>query len=203
MKAFLDFIPALLFFLTYFGVRKYEAAHGLDTSNAIYAATAVIIVATLVTSLIAWHRNKRLDRTQLAVLGLVLVLGGFTLWLRDPAFIKWKPTLVNWGFGAAFLISQYWGRSNLVERLMSEQIAAPPAVWRRLNFAWVLFFVGSGLANIYVAYTFDESVWVNFKLFGMLGLTVLFIVGQMLFLARFVRSGGDDIDESNRENGDG
>ena len=202
MKVFLDFIPALLFFLTYFGVRKYEAAQGLDTSNAIYAATAVIIVATLVTSFIAWRRTRRLDRMQLAVLGLVLVLGGFTLWLRDPVFIKWKPTLVNWGFGAAFLVSQFWGRKNLVERIMSEQIAAPPAVWRRLNFAWVLFFAGSGAANIYVAYTFDESVWVNFKLFGMLALTFLFIIGQMVFLARFVRSGDDDVDHQHRKNED-
>jgi intracellular septation protein len=119
-------------------------------------------------------------------LGILILFGGLTLALRDPVFIKWKPTVVNWLFGIAFLGSRFFGKRTLVERMMSHAITAPGPVWLRLNWAWVVFFLGMGLLNIYVAYNFSEDTWVNFKLFGMMGLTLLFVFGQAFYLSRYM-----------------
>jgi intracellular septation protein len=127
----------------------------------------------------------------LVTLGLVIVLGGATLVFRDPTFIKWKPTVVNWLFGAAFLASQIFTSKPLVQRMMSTAITLPTSIWSRLNLAWVIFFLVSGMANLYVAYQFTEAVWVNFKLFGMLGLTLLFVVGQAFYLNRYLNPSED------------
>lgn len=110
---------------------------------------------------------------------------------RDPTFIKWKPTVVNWLFGLAFLASQLFTRKPLVQRMMSTAITLPTSIWNRLNGAWIIFFLVSGLANLYVAYAFTEAVWVNFKLFGMLGLTLLFVVGQAFYLTRYLNPSED------------
>jgi intracellular septation protein len=113
---------------------------------------------------------------------VILVLGGATLWLHDPVFILWKPTLVNWLFALVFLAPPLLGRRSLVETLMGHALNVPGAIWNRVNLAWVLFFVTSGLANLFVAYTFSEAVWVDFKLFGMLGMTLVFVIGQAAYL---------------------
>jgi intracellular septation protein len=98
----------------------------------------------------------------------------------------WKPTIVNWLFAAAFLGSQWFMKKSLLQRMMEQAVTLPADIWARLNYAWVAFFVLSGIANLYVAYTFSEDIWVDFKLFGLLGLTVLFIIGQSLFLYRYM-----------------
>lgn len=173
MKLLFDFFPILLFFVAY---KLYD----------IYTATAVAIVATL--AQVFWHRARhgRFEKMHLVTLGLIVVLGGATLLFRDPVFIKWKPTIVNWLFAAAFLGSQFIGDKPLVERMMKHAVTAPAPVWLRLNISWVLFFVAMGGINLYVAYHFDEATWVNFKLFGMMGLTLVFVVGQAFFLARYI-----------------
>jgi len=114
----------------------------------------------------------------------VLVLGGATLWLQNPDFIKWKPTAVNWLFAIAFIGAQVFTDKSLLERMMAEHIQLPSPIWFKLNIAWILFFIGSGLANLYVAFNFDEATWVNFKLFGLLGLTLVFIIGQSVYLSK-------------------
>ncbi|MCL4136132.1 UNVERIFIED_CONTAM: hypothetical protein GTU68_038766 [Idotea baltica] len=128
--------------------------------------------------------HGKLEKIHLITLVLVVFLGGATLWLQDPNFIMWRPTVVNWLFAAAFLGAQLFTRHSLLERMMSDNIQLPTAVWTNLNIAWVIFFILSGLANIYVAYHFDEATWVNFKLFGLLTLTILFIIGQSLYLSQ-------------------
>jgi intracellular septation protein len=115
---------------------------------------------------------------------LILVFGGATWFLRDPTFIKWKPTVLNWLFAIVFLGSQFIGRQPVIQRMLSAQIELPAEIWRRLNLAWTAFFIVIGGVNLYVAFHFEESVWVNFKLFGMLGLTVLFVLLQSFYLAR-------------------
>ena len=115
-----------------------------------------------------------------------VVFGGLTLLLRDPTFIKWKPTVVNWLFAAAFLLSQFFMQRSLLQRMMDHAIQMPADAWRRLNTAWISFFFAMGVLNLFVAYNFSEEIWVNFKLFGMMGLTIVFVIGQAFYLARHV-----------------
>jgi intracellular septation protein len=124
---------------------------------------------------------------QLVTLVLVVLLGGATLAFQDKAFIQWKPTIVNWLFAVGFLATQFIGDKTVVERLMGSSMELPKAIWSRLNLAWVAFFIAVGIVNLYVAYNFSEEIWVDFKLFGMLGLTILFIVLQGLYIAKHAK----------------
>lgn len=178
MKLLFDLFPVLLFFLAY-------KLYG------IYAATAVAIAASFIQVGWFWWRHRRFETMHLVTLGLIAVLGGATLWLHNEDFIKWKPTVVNWLFGAAFLGSQFIGRKTLVERMMSSAIALPAAIWQRLNLGWATFFLLLGGANLYVVHHYDTDTWVNFKLFGMMGLTLAFMVAQAFYLARHVKTEPD------------
>ena len=179
MKLLLDFFPILLFFITF---KLFD-----DPQQGVLAATAVIIVATAAQVGITWVAKRRVEKMHLATLALVVVFGGITLLLQDEIFIKWKPSVVNWLFGCVFLGSHFIGERNLTERLMGASVRLPAPVWTRLNLAWVLFFLAMGLLNLYVVYSFDTDTWVNFKLFGLMGLTLLFLLGQVLYLARYLR----------------
>lgn len=175
MKLLFDFLPILLFFIAY-------------KLTDIYVATGVLIVATLVQVGWIWLRRRQVEKLPLFTAGLVLVLGGATLIFHDPIFVKWKPTVVNWLFASAFLGSVFIGRKTLLERMMGGQLELPTPVWVKLTFAWVIFFIILGTVNLYVAFTFDENTWVNFKLFGMMGLTLLFVLAQAVYLSRHVKS---------------
>lgn len=174
MKLLLDFFPILLFFLAY-------------KLCDIFVATGVAIAATFVQVGVAWFRHRRVPAMQWVTLLIIVVFGGLTLYLRDEQFIKWKPTVINWLFGLAFLLSQYVGKTTIIERLMGANLTLPQPVWQRLNLSWVLFFFVQGGANLYVMSHFDRDTWVNFKLFGMLGLTLVFMVIQSIFLARHLQ----------------
>jgi len=199
MKLLYDLLPVILFFAVY----KFYAAIPpeaiqlinvlplLDLSagkagDAIYLATAVAILSAFVQVSVYWLRHRRFEKMHLISLGLITVFGGATLLVQDPMFIKWKPTVLNWLFGIAFLGSQYLGQKTLVERMMGHAIQVPSRIWRRLNLAWVGFFGVAGLANLIVAYSLSEAAWVDFKLFGLMGMTFAFVIGQALFLARYV-----------------
>ncbi len=185
MKLFFDFLPIALFFVAYkFGGGIYHWDGQEYDIKGIYVATAVMIIASILQVTITWLLTRKVEKSHLITLVLVLVLGGATLWLQNPDFIKWKPTAVNWLFAFAFFISMVFTKKSLLERMMAEHIQMPAAVWFKLNIAWILFFIGSGLANLYVAFNFEEATWVNFKLFGLLGLTIVFIVGQAIYLSQ-------------------
>ncbi len=174
MKLFFDFLPILLFFVAY---KVYD----------IYTATAVIIVATIIQVGWHWFKHRKVENMHLITLVLVTVLGGLTLLLQDENFIKWKPTIVNWAFALAFLGSQFIGKKNLLQRMLDKQITVSSTkVWTNLNFAWIIFFVVIGIVNLFVAFNFDTNTWVNFKLFGMLGLTIVFVIGQSFYLTRYI-----------------
>ncbi len=180
MQLLFDFLPVIAFFVAY------KLAD-------IYVATLVIIVATVLQVSIYWVRTRRFNPMHLVSAGLVLVFGSLTLAMHSPVFIMWKPTIVNWLFAAAFLASQWrlFGGRPLVERLMTSadaKLSLDPLLWRRLNLAWVVFFVLMGAANLAVFRAFDESTWVNFKLFGMLGLTFVFVIAQGFWVASRARS---------------
>jgi len=176
MKLLLDFLPIIIFFIVY------------KTTNDIILATAILIPATLLQMLYTWFRTHKVEKMQLVTLALVVVLGGATVLFQDKTFIQWKPTVVNWLFGLAFLGSQFIGEKTIVERIMGSNIALPEFAWRKLNIAWVIFFIAMGAINLFVAYTFSEETWVNFKLFGMLGLTLIFIIAQGVYLSRHIEN---------------
>lgn len=175
MKMLADLFPVILFFIAY---QLFD----------IYVATQVAIAAAVLQ--VAYHKLRygKVENTQWLTLGLLVVFGGLTLALRDPTFIKWKPTVVNWLFAAAFLLSQIFMRRSLLRRMMDHAIALPDAAWLRLNTAWVTFFFGMGVLNLYIAYNFSEQTWVNFKLFGFLGLTLAFMLAQGFYLARHMQT---------------
>lgn len=171
MKLLYDFFPILLFFVAF-------------KIGGIYIATGVAIAATFLQVGLFWVRHHRFERMHLVTLLIIVVFGGLTIGLRDEVFIKWKPTILNWLFAVAFLGSQILGRKPLVQRMLETNITLPSAVWPRLNLIWTAFFLALGAANLYVAYHFDTDTWVNFKLFGMMGITVAFVVAQALYVAR-------------------
>jgi len=173
MKLLFDFFPILLFFLAY---KLFD----------IYVATAAAIAATFVQIAILWVKTRTVAAMQLVTLAVIVVFGGLTLYLHDEQFIKWKPTIINWIFAGVFLASQLVGRKTAVERMLAGNITLPTPIWRRLNLGWVVFFLAMGAANLYVMTFFDSDTWVNFKLFGMLGLTLVFIVLQSLYLSRYL-----------------
>ena len=176
MKFLFDFFPIALFFITF---KFYD-----NPQEGVFAATAVAMIASALQVFLFWLKYKRVEKIHVITLVLITVLGGATLILKDPVFIKWKPTAVNWMFAIAFFGSQFIGKNPFVKRLMAHAVELPEAVWRKLNLAWVVFFTSMGFANLYVAFNYDLTTWVDFKTYGMLGLTVLFVVLQALFLAK-------------------
>ncbi|EGV18373.1 inner membrane-spanning protein YciB [Thiocapsa marina] len=215
MKLLVDFFPILLFFAAY----KLEG---------IYVATGVAIAASAVLVGWSWIRRRQVETMPLITLGLLVLFGGLTLALRDPIFVMWKPTIVNWLFAAVFLGSQFIGERPLIERMMGKAIEIPPAVWLRLNMLWIGFFFVTGLVNLFVVYVGSgffgarealilasglqdidlstcaerfggdllalcdnaharEDVWVNFKLFGMMGMTIVFVIAQAIYLSRHMK----------------
>lgn len=173
MKLLFDFFPIVLFFVTY-------KLYG------IYAATVVAMVASGCQVSYSWFKHRKVETMHLITFVLILVMGGATLYLQDELFIKWKPTLINWLFGAAFLGSHFFGEKTFIERMMQNNLTLPRPIWRRLNLGWAFFFGFLGSANVYVVYSFDTDTWVNFKLFGMLGLTLVFVVLQTAYLYRHI-----------------
>jgi intracellular septation protein len=179
MKLLYDLLPLLLFFAAF---KLYD----------IYVATAVAIVASVIQVGGQWLKRRRFETMPLITLGVLAVFGGLTLALHDDTFIKWKPTIVYWVLGALVLGSQWIGSRTLVERLLGQQISLPAAIWARQNLSWGLFFVALGALNLYVAFFYRpdlaaaqrQEIWVNFKVFGLLGLTLVFLLIQGVLMAR-------------------
>lgn len=180
MKLLFDLFPVILFFIAFKAFN-------------IYVATAVAIAATIVQ--IAWTkwRHGKVDVMLWVSFAIIAVFGGATLLLQDETFIKWKPTVLYWLFSAILLFSNLLFNKNLMRTLLHEKIAMPLHVWHRLNLLWSLFFAALGFINLYVAFNYSTDAWVNFKLFGFTGLMVVFILGQSMWLAKYV----DEKKESN------
>jgi intracellular septation protein len=181
MKILVDFLPVIAFFAVY---KIYGAV--VSTDNAMFAATIAIMLVMTVQISIQWLRTRTVNRMLLISGVLVIVFGSITLILRDALFIQWKPTILNWLFAVAFLLSRFIGKQTLIERMMGQSIELPQEMWRRLNIMWILNFALLGAANVYVVYNYSEAVWVNFKLYGMLGLTFLMALIQGMYIARFL-----------------
>jgi len=175
MQALLDFLPVVAFAVSYWITKDF------------YTAILVIMVAVTVQVVVTYAFKRHVPKMVLISAGMVIVLGGISLLLKNDLIFKWKPTVLNWAFGLVFLGSQFIGKQPLVQRLIDsmakDEFVLADKDWRNLNLMWVAFFLVSGTANIIVAYTFDEATWVNFKLFGLLGLTVVFFLLQALWIS--------------------
>ena len=200
MKLLFDFLPILLFF----GAFKYAEGHkdwaaafatehlgfmvaggAVGTGEApVLLATVVVVVATLAQVVWLKARGKKVDMMLWVSLALVTVLGGLTVWLHSETFIKWKPTGLYWAMGLSFLVSQFLLGRNLLKLMLGEQLQLPEPVWARLSLAWVAFFAAMGVLNLWVAFNFSTDTWVNFKLFGGIGLMLLFTLGQGLYISK-------------------
>jgi intracellular septation protein len=174
MKFLFDVFPVILFFIAF---KVYD----------IYVATAVAIGATF--GQIGWLalRGRKIDNMLWVSLAVITVFGGATLALADETFIKWKPTVLYWLFAAVLAAASLGFRKNLVRAMMEKQVTLPDEVWARLLTSWIVFFAVMGVLNIWVAYTFSTDAWVNFKLFGGIGLMIVFVLLQALFLAKHVQ----------------
>jgi intracellular septation protein len=175
MKLLIDFFPILLFFVAF-------------KVAGIYVATGVAIVATV--AQIAWlrHRTGKVEPMQWVSLAVIVLFGGATIVAQNETFIKWKPTVLYWLMGATLMAGQLVFRKNLLKTLMGSQLELPEHAWRVTNWSWIVFFAAMGVANLWVAFHYDTDTWVNFKLFGGLGLMALFVIGQALYLGRYMKT---------------
>jgi intracellular septation protein len=174
VKFLFDLFPVILFFIVF-------------KMMGIYAATTAAIAATL--AQIGWvkYRHGRVDGMLIASGVIIVVFGGATLLLHNEAFIKWKPTVLYWMFAIVLFAAEMFWNKNLIRAVMDKQLALPEPVWRKLNHAWAGFFAIMGLLNLYVAFNFATETWVNFKLFGTMGLMLVFVVLQSLFLGKYMK----------------
>jgi intracellular septation protein len=204
MKILFDFLPIALFF----GMFKYAEGHkdwaastatdwlGFMVSGGIVGpaeapvllATVVVIVATFAQILWLKARGKKVDTMLWVSLALVTALGGATIYFHSESFIKWKPTVLYWVMGGALAIGQLVFKKNGIQSLMGAQMNLPDTIWRKVNYSWMGFFAVMGFVNIWVAYNFSTSDWVNFKLFGGLGLMLVFVLAQAVFLNKHIKT---------------
>ena len=203
MKFLFDLFPVILFFAMF----KWGEGHAADAqaivsqylSGAvsggvvsamqapILLATAVAIVATIGQIAYLLVRGKKVDPMLWVSLVIIGFFGGATIYFHNETFIKWKPTVLYWCFGSALFISQAFLKKNLIRKMMEQQIKLPDMVWQRLSLAWSTFFFVMGCINLYVAFTFPTATWVNFKLFGGMGLMFAFVIAQSMFLSKYMK----------------
>ncbi|RRZ95705.1 septation protein A [Erwinia sp. 198] len=173
MKQLLDFLPLVVFFVFY---KLYD----------IFVASGALIVATALALVASWLLYRKLEKMTIVTFVLVAVFGTLTLVFHNDEFIKWKVTVIYTLFSAALLYSQFWMKQTLIQSMLGKELTLPQAAWRRLNVAWAIFFLACGLANIYVAFWLPQDFWVNFKVFGLTGLTLLFTLLSGVYIYRLM-----------------
>ncbi|MDR3399716.1 MAG: septation protein A [Pandoraea sp.] len=174
MKFLFDLLPVILFFVAF----KFAG---------IYVATGIAIATTIAQVIWMWLRHRKVEPMQWISLAIIVVFGGATMLLHDETFIKWKPTALYWLFGITLFVAELVFDKNLIRAMMEKQMALPEQLWRAVNFSWALFFLVMGVLNLVIAYHFSTDTWVDFKLFGGMGLMVVFIVVQSLWLAKYIK----------------
>jgi len=190
MKFLFDFFPLIAFYAAYQLYKSYYEAE-----NAIFAATAAIIVATIIQVGYNWFRHRKIEKMHIITVVGVTIFGGLTLIFHDAAFIKWKVSIINWLFGLVLIGSQFIGDKTIIEKMLSSVVDLPRAVGSKLNLSWAIFFISLGFLNIYIFKNFDEETWVGFKVYGMLGLTFIFIVIQGIYLSRYITEDSSETKE--------
>lgn len=198
MKILFDLFPIILFFGAYqLGEANPETAQSIlgalglhlhaGSKPGVFLATVVAIAATVLQIAWVWLKHRKVDNMLWVSFVLIVVFGGATLFLQDETFIKWKPTVLYWLFALTLGLAPVLFERNLIRAMMDKQISLPEPVWAKLNMAWALFFVFMGVANLLVAFNYSTDAWVNFKMFGTLGLMVLFVIAQSLYLGKHIK----------------
>lgn len=198
MKLLFDLFPVILFFATFkYAEKSPELASSWMGSllgfvpddiklAPILLATVVVIAATVAQIIWVHFRHGKVDKMLWVSLVLVVVFGGLTLAFQNEAFIKWKPTILYWVFAGSMTFSAFILKKNPIKAMLGEQLSLPEPVWGKLNLAWIVFFLVMGVLNLVIAFNFSTDTWVNFKLFGGMGLMLLFVLGQGVLLSKYV-----------------
>ena len=195
MKQILEFLPIVLFFGAYqMSGETLTVGAWSHTFDGIFSATAVLMIATIAVWLIMLAITRRNDKRLMWMMVAVVVFGTATLVLRDQRFIQWKPTVFNWVMAVLFFGSQFVGKKTLLERLLSQQLVLSEVIWKRLNALWVTNFVTVGALNLYVAYQYEEAVWVSYKLYSSIGFILLMMLLTVMIVAPHLKSEDQDID---------
>lgn len=174
MKFLFDYLPIICFFIAY-------------KIWGIYVATAVAIGVSILQVAFYWLKHRKFEKLHVITMAFIVVLGSATLIFHKAIFIQWKPTIVYWVFSVVLLFSQFISKRTLMHRMFNDKIELPLKVWGRLNLSWAIFFLVLGFVNLYVVYNYSTDAWVNFKLFGTLGLMLVFVIAQAIYMSRYMR----------------
>ncbi len=189
MKQFIDYIPLLIFFTVWaLDERTVEIAGFQHEVGGIFSAAEFLLFGSILVYGSLFLYQKRLDKFQWITVTAVVLFCIPTIIFRDTNFLKWKAPIVNWIFASVFLLSRYIGDKPAIEHMMGHAIDAPKELWHRLNNIWIIYFVVLGVINLAVAYLLSEALWIQFKVFGNLILTFLFVIGQMPLLAKYIET---------------
>ncbi len=183
MHAVLEYIPLIIFLLFY----KFAD---------LYWATGSLIVTSALQILYYLIKKEKVPTRNWIFFALIAVFGGMTIFFHDDAFIKWKVTIINEFFAIALLVSHYVFNKNIIKQFLSESLTLPEPIWTKLNLAWAVFFALCGALNLYVAFNFDLDTWVNFKVFGLTGLTLVFAVGSILSLYKYLPQDSEEVTDA-------
>ncbi|HLO61855.1 MAG TPA: septation protein A [Azonexus sp.] len=198
MKLLFDLFPVILFFAAFkYSEKNPESAASwvatllgsalVDAKQApILLATVVVIVATVIQIVWVHFRHGKVDKMLWISLGLVVVFGGLTLFFQNEVFIKWKPTILYWVFAISMAFSSLVLKKNPMKAMLGEQMSLPEAVWNKVTLSWIAFFAVMGVLNLVIAFNFPTDTWVNFKLFGGMGLMLVFVLAQGMLLSKYI-----------------
>ncbi len=187
MKFLFDFFPLAAFLVAFYYPENRE--------QGIYLATYTIIVATFIQVFAYWLLYKKFEKMHLITFVVVIIIGGLTIYFHDERFIKWKPTIVNWCFALALIGSHFVGDKTLLQRminLVENKLILPDQVWRNINLSWGIFFIFTGFVNLYIAFNFSTEFWVNFKVWGMTGLNLIFLIGMGFYMYPYLKESEAD-----------
>ncbi|WP_192456908.1 septation protein A [Musicola keenii] len=171
MKQLIDFIPLVVFFVFY---KLYD----------IYVASGALVAATAVALILSWAIYRKIEKMMLLTFIMVAIFGSLTLIFHNDQFIKWKVTIIYTLFSAALLFSQFVMKKPLIQQMLGKELVLPLQVWSRLNVSWAMFFLLCGMANIYIAFWLPQSIWVDFKVFGLTGMTLVFTLLCGIYIYR-------------------
>lgn len=201
MKFLFDFFPAILFYITYKTSGDVTWLHqtAIPETQGMVNGVFVMILATMVQLAYNWFRHTKVEKMHVVTLVLVVVFGGITIALEDPIYLYWKVSIINWLFALVFAGSHFFGKHTIIKRMMSHAITLPEHIWTRLSIMWIVFFGVVGFINLLVAFSYDFDTWMDFKLFGLMGLTIAFIIIQAIYLSRHAQEQVEPASEQQSE----
>lgn len=187
MKQLLDFIPLIFFFIVYKMEERIVTIGSFEyTLGGIFSATEILVGLSIIIYGAIFLKNGKLERTQVITLVAVIFFCSFTIIMRDEAILKWKAPVVYWVFSSIFFGTHFFSKKNAIQHMLEHAVDMPAQAWTRLNLAWGIFCFFLACTNLFVAFTFHDY-WVDFKVFGSMGLTFIFIIGQAFYISPYIQ----------------